>query len=674
LGGRSDTLGEVARRLKKADELAEKYSKGGILCRVSRHVPSVISLKEYVVRLGVPYDAFTEQPIGAGGYLAVVNALNLQLVLLRVIGVARRDLESYLGGEPPITSVDVKSVVPGGLLTPVEVWAEPVVAFDYDEEKGDYTYYSRGVELPVEPQSPVFVPKPEILVKLLGLPEEGCVLGCMVTEGLRPLTDVPVRLPLPAFYQHVLITGTTGAGKTTLVKNMVADIVSEFQPGEVTIVVLDSTGEYAQVVCDKPEWNPERLFLTEEEEIREAIYEGVVSLQEIGIILPITRAALTEYCKDISSPEDVAMRIAAKYFERTLKPLGAELAERPEVSVKSGITEECEIYIALGGTRPATVKIYPWALEFEKVGAEITELSPMFTFQARDMLRPIIEDYLKTKGPRKLDVFADYLGLAGEVYGRVSNMVRRMSFREAISTVLGSERDPIVERLIRTLYELSVHTSTLKNILRSIRSLSRSDLFDVEACGVKIVEPNYEKIMAENDVVVVDIQAHASGEESERVIVYRLLDMLFKYKYRAYRERRKTKPLIVIVDEAHRYFPARYGKEEEGYAMIASMLTRIARLGRRHGLGLVFATHAPQDLNPIVVQLTNTKITLRSDKQVLERLGIPLEYRRILEIAPDRVGLVRSHFYRTHYVLFKTTPPLVGHMDISSGIKPSERS
>ncbi len=657
---------EAAERLRRADELALTCSEGGILCRVSRHAPSTLSVREYLVRLGIPYEEFVRSPIEVGDYVAAVNALNLQLVLLRVEEVVRRSVDSYLGAEPPIAGEEIRAVVPASLLTPVEVAARPLVAFDYDEERDAFIEVPRGVALPLEPQSPVFRPKPQLLIKLLGLPAEGCTLGCMVTEGLRPLAGVAVKLPVKAFYQHVLITGTTGSGKTTLIKNMVASMAT----APLSVVVVDSTGEYVQMVCDRPEWRGGR----EDEEIRRLVYGGVGPLDEVTVLLPITKDAVSSLAP--SSAEDLAVKLALDYFERSLKPLGARLVRDPEPLIEEGRLKEVLLLVEAGGERVAMVRILPWALRFGEVGAGVASLSPMLTFQARNMLRALVGDYLRELKAATLSQFLEELRHASDLSVRVQQLLRGGGgLEEAVKKAeeelrrAGAGVTEGVDLLLRTILRLGVHRSTLENMIRALGSLERTGLFDVSGPGYEVVEQPYGELLSGGGVMVVDLQAYVRDAEAQRVVVYRVLERLYEYKFRAYVERRRTLPLIVVVDEAHQYFPATAARgEEEGIRMIASMLTRIARLGRRHGMGLVFATHSPQDLNPIVVQLSNTKIVLRSERRILESLGIPLEYRGLLEVAPDRVGLARSHFYRTHYVLFRTTPPLVGHLDLSGGV------
>jgi DNA helicase HerA-like ATPase len=63
-------------------------------------------------------------------------------------------------------------------------------------------------------------------------------------------------------------------------------------------------------------------------------------------------------------------------------------------------------------------------------------------------------------------------------------------------------------------------------------------------------------------------------------------------------------------------------------------------------MGVVFATHSPADLNDLVVQLTNTKIAMRSEPKVLERVDMA-EYAGELAYAraepPRRRALSTGH-------------------------------
>jgi len=61
---------------------------------------------------------------------------------------------------------------------------------------------------------------------------------------------------------------------------------------------------------------------------------------------------------------------------------------------------------------------------------------------------------------------------------------------------------------------------------------------------------------------------------------------------------------------------------------------------------VVFATHTPDDLNDVVLQLANTKAVLRSDTKVLEKLSVPPTERRFIALAERGVAYLWSYAYR----------------------------
>jgi DNA helicase HerA-like ATPase len=56
--------------------------------------------------------------------------------------------------------------------------------------------------------------------------------------------------------------------------------------------------------------------------------------------------------------------------------------------------------------------------------------------------------------------------------------------------------------------------------------------------------------------------------------------------------------------------------------VVEAVINKLTRLGRVRRMGVVFATHSPADLNDLVIQLTNTKIAMRSEPKVLERVDM----------------------------------------------------
>ena len=91
-----------------------------------------------------------------------------------------------------------------------------------------------------------------------------------------------------------------------------------------------------------------------------------------------------------------------------------------------------------------------------------------------------------------------------------------------------------------------------------------------------------------------------------------LARLLFQYKlYQAFDERKKD-PILLVCEEAHRYVPDR-GEAE--YATAQFAIRRIAREGRKYGLGLMLVSQRPADVESTVISQCGTWLVLRLTNQ-----------------------------------------------------------
>jgi len=127
---------------------------------------------------------------------------------------------------------------------------------------------------------------------------------------------------------------------------------------------------------------------------------------------------------------------------------------------------------------------------------------------------------------------------------------------------------------------------------------------------------------------------------------------------------------MTIIDEAHQFFQneSKVKEDSDAIRQVSAMISKIARLGRARGVGLIFSTHSPSDLNDIILQLANTKVILRTEKSQLEKISIPKEAMEYLPRLQDRMMLIESFAFRMGYVFAQTTTPLTAHYDISANI------
>jgi hypothetical protein len=108
------------------------------------------------------------------------------------------------------------------------------------------------------------------------------------------------------------------------------------------------------------------------------------------------------------------------------------------------------------------------------------------------------------------------------------------------------------------------------------------------------------------DIRIVDI----SGLPNEVAgpLAAMLARLLFQYKIYQTLEERKRDPIVLVCEEAHRYVPDR-GEAE--YAAAQAAVRRIAREGRKYGIGLMFVSQRPADVESTVISQCGTWLVLR---------------------------------------------------------------
>lgn len=123
---------------------------------------------------------------------------------------------------------------------------------------------------------------------------------------------------------------------------------------------------------------------------------------------------------------------------------------------------------------------------------------------------------------------------------------------------------------------------------------------------------------ADQDIRILDI----SGLPNEVAgpLAAMLARLLFQYKVYQTTDERKRDPVVLVCEEAHRYVPDR-GEAE--YAAAQTAIRRIAREGRKYGIGLMLVSQRPADIESTVISQCGTWLVLRltnaADQQHVSR-------------------------------------------------------
>ncbi|MUM63698.1 DUF853 family protein [Acidianus infernus] len=209
-------------------EEAKKRARGTIIGMVSRVYPAEYGEEEREVKIEVSFDTYLRSKILIGSYLGISLPISRTLMLSRVKAVARQDILS-ISKVPSLFPQEN----PSGIVTPLIITVELLS----EEVNGEVVPPSS----PIDPQSPVFLPSLDFIKEMLGIPEEGVRIG-KVMEGYREI-EVDVKLSKEALKHHVLVVGTTGAGKTNLLKVIMKN-------SETPLIVFDIQGDYIKPAVD----------------------------------------------------------------------------------------------------------------------------------------------------------------------------------------------------------------------------------------------------------------------------------------------------------------------------------------------------------------------------------------------------------------------------------------
>lgn len=106
------------------------------------------------------------------------------------------------------------------------------------------------------------------------------------------------------------------------------------------------------------------------------------------------------------------------------------------------------------------------------------------------------------------------------------------------------------------------------------------------------------------------------------------------FDFTLWNPRRKEMPLLLVCEEAHRYAPR---GEEAAFEPTRHALARIAKEGRKYGVGLALVTQRPSELSENILSQCNTIVALRMSNehdQEFVRKALPDSVRSLVDTLP----------------------------------------
>ncbi len=577
------------------------------------------------------------------GYVLIPNEAGATVGYIAWIGIERSPYPKRTGFKD-FGLVDLPfplrkmSVCPVGTLT------------SYRDRTTGATKYelSRGVVAFPSVGDQVLIPIPEQIAAIVGSKDN----ERRVRIGASPMAANAAIMvdPDKLFGRHLAVLGNTGSGKSCTVAGLIrwsmeaadAAINDNTKAANMRFIVLDPNGEYARAFIDMPE--------------RVRVFKPGGA--ENPFVLPAWMWNSHEWGA-VTQAQPGAQRPLLVQALRNLRA-GQALKEPLHVSIIRQVRlyrSHTSAYIADGSGN--SYNNYAGQIkccnDFTNLGAVMRD----FCQRAEEPINPSLEN-LATAAEAFVSRHVDRNNQNNRTYYNSPNVVEFNTFLplfDAIENVLppvASEEEvsedaptPFDIRQIADYVEaLSADTASNPNVVNFIATLTlriRSMLADRRLSPVIAPEnpPTFEDWLAsllgnagkDGQVAIVDLSLVPSDVTYIVIAVLARLVFEASQRYRKHHREGMALPTVLVLEEAHTF--VRRGSDDDANIVSPTRLCReaferIAREGRKFGLGLVLSSQRPSELSPTVLAQCNTFL--------LHRIVNDADQNLVARLVPDNIG------------------------------------
>jgi hypothetical protein len=520
-----------------------------------------------------------------------------------------------------------------------------------DKEKVQGYSFRRGVETFPSVGDPVVIPTNEQLISII---QSG--KNRRVKIGTSPLADgAEVKVdPDRLFGRHLAVLGNTGSGKSCSVAGLIRWSIEAAQKestqSKARFVVLDPNGEYSRAFKG---FQNAKVFTIEAankglENLKIPVWfwnseEWCAFTQASGKTQrPILRRGLREIRagKNYSAPkatdEEKLLKLR-RYLSSKLVKLKSDLnsdAIKEEESkfgfylaavakdLESMIPENTAYQEGLAAIKDSIETVRLPAFKTFQKGGETIEYYRAFEENAVNQIIAKISDFLQNNGgviyqegpgedcPLEFSgaEFADHVQQIG-LEEKASQFIDFLVMR--IRALLADTR---MQSIITPPKELTLETWLSEYIGNSKENNGTITIIDLSLVPSEVVH------------ILTTVIARMTFEALQR--------------YRRQHKEQKVLPTVLVMEEAHNFI-RRYSENSEiqdAASTCCRLFERIAREGRKFGLGLVLSSQRPSELSPTVLSQCNTfllhRISNDKDQELVHKL-IPDNLRGLLRDLPS---------------------------------------
>jgi DNA helicase HerA-like ATPase len=580
------------------------------------------------------------------GYVLIPNEAGATVAYIAWIGIERSEFPKRSGFKD-FGLVDLPFPLRKMYVSPVGTL---ISSRDRASETTKYEL-SRGVVAFPSVGDQVLMPRPEQVEAIVGAKET----DKRVRVGSSPMASNAAIMvdPDKLFGRHLAVLGNTGSGKSCSVAGLIrwsmeaADkaINDPTKTPNMRFIVLDPNGEYAPAFADMP--GRVRVFKPCDE--------------HNPFVLPAWMWNSHEWAA-VTQAQPGAQR---PLLMQALRNLRAGRALREPLHV--GILRQVRLYRSrtlayiadgTGASYTDFVQLLGCCQMFKNLDEVMRDLYGRV--DGADPARPHIDELSRAaKGFYDKHAVWDaarnrYLYNAPNaaefnaflpLFNAVEHAFPSVALEEEISEDAPTPFD--VRQIADHVDALSADTSTNPNVANFIATLTlriRSMLADRGLSAVIAPEapPTFEKWLegilgnaraTNGQVAVVDLSLVPSDITHIVIAVLGRLVFEASQRYQKHHGQGKALPTALVLEEAHTF--VHRGGDEDAFIVSPSRLCResferIAREGRKFGLGLVLSSQRPSELSPTVLAQCNTFL--------LHRIVNDADQNLVARLVPDNVG------------------------------------
>ena len=503
--------------------------------------------------------------------------------------------------------------------------------------------FSRGIEIFPTVGDPVLIPTQN---QLKAIVESGS--NRRVNIGISPLAGNAVVSVDPdrLFGRHLAVLGNTGSGKSCSVAGLIRWSVESAEKQKTSgsepntrFIILDPNGEYRNSFKDMKNvrvYGAEKDECKGIEQLKVPIWlwntdEWAAFVQASGKTQKPTLVQALRCVKDGQLVMDSSPAVSMRRYLRTLISINhiKILEGAPWIGggKSLGYGELLNTWIA--GLDDAPSFSQEQSAAIEKVKETISRV--LSSSKARKKEWPVYpRDTVELLQTTLIEAYIAFDGNGTDMLPIDADIPRPFSGEDFIRSLEANAE----------IMNTSSHIETM--LLRVKTLLADAKLKPVICSGEEITLENWldeyicpsEK--TDGSITVIDLSLLPAEVTHIITSVMARVTLEALQRYRRIKDG-KTLPTVLVMEEAHTFIK-RYSdntEDENATSMCTRVFEKIAREGRKYGLGLVLSSQRPSELSPTVISQCNSFL--------LHRLSNDRDQELVSKLVPDNLrGLLRE--------------------------------